>query len=254
MPIPFVIPSKARAEILATHTLKLIPDAIVCVDEAEVPVYREVTDNILPHPPLPGLAAIREWIYDYFAPGPEDVIVQMDDDLGKCYSLIGKNKQRVRSPEAVRAIIENCATCALGVGAKLFGFNNSQDVKAFRAQDPFRLAAFPDGAVLGTIGRTVRHNTSMTLRAHVDFTLQHLLVNRIVWVDHRFCFESQRFSVPGGNAVYRSSDREQAELAYLKRKWGQYVHFGHRAQSATAKGKGRGAATTVIRVDRRWKF
>ena len=57
-----VIPSRRRAGSIAGDTLRLFPDAIVCVDESEMNDYAGCGARLLAHPPLSGLAAIVNWI------------------------------------------------------------------------------------------------------------------------------------------------------------------------------------------------
>ena len=84
---------------------------------------------------------------------------------------------------------------------------------------PFGLDTWVGGLV-GIIGRDLRYDTSLLLRADIDFCLQSLLHDRIVLVDGRYSFIHTRFAGGGGNAANRSSERHMREIEYLRRKWG----------------------------------
>ena len=86
----------------------------------------------------------------------------------------------------------------------------------------------------------LRYDTSLLLRADINFCLQSLMLDRFVLVDGRYSFIHIRFAGGGGNARQRSSERHAAEIAYLKRKWGPYL------EAVDAKGTVR----IVVKVDR----
>ena len=71
---------------------------------------------------------------------------------------------------------------------------------------PFSLNTWV-GGVVGIVGRELRYDTSIRLRADIDFCLQSLLRDRIVVVGGRFSFIHTRFAGGGGNAANRSSER-----------------------------------------------
>ena len=51
------------------------------------------------------------------------------------------------------------------------------------------------------IGREIRYDTSLRLRADIDFCLQSLRRDRIVWIESRFSYVNSRFVGQGGNAI-----------------------------------------------------
>ncbi len=237
-----VIPSKHRADSIGTHALRLFPDATVCIDEREQADYAGVTPNLLLHPPLPTLASIRNWILDNV---PDEIVVQVDDDVVRVFSMVGYRLRSYAKPDEIGRIIENAALIAHGIGARLFGFSQSGDVKAFKPQDPIRFNSWI-GSVVGVVGRDIRWDSGLTLRGDIDASLKSLLKHRIIYQDTRFYFETgRRFLNKGGNAVNRSEERERKELEYLKRTWGGYIRFGVR-HGLKAKAK-----TTQTRVQRR---
>lgn len=223
-----IIPSSGRAEQLVTASLKFFPNAIVCVGDDEEDTYRQAgVQNLLPHPAsVRGIAPLRQWILDTI---PDEVVVMADDDITRCAALVGFNKRWVTDPLQIAQILEVTAQCAKDAGAAVFGFNQAPDVRKFMPQKPFALSAWV-GSVIGFVGRSVRFDTSLLLRADVDFCLQSLARQRIVWQDMRFSFVHGCFKGTGGNAGQRSAARHARELAYLQRKWGPYL--------SVKKGKG----------------
>lgn len=67
---------------------------------------------------------------------------------------------------------------------------------------------------------------------------------RVIVMDGRFSFiHRKRWSYPGGNSQSRSGKRNQAELAYLQRKWGQWITVKNSATTTRI----------VVNVERKWK-
>jgi len=238
-----VIPSRGRAQTIGAMTLALLPHALVCVEESEVDAYhRAVPDaQLLPHPPLPGLPAIRNWILDAL---PDEVIFMLDDDIEVVYSMVGKNPQAYRREADILQIIENAALVAGEIGAGLFGFSQSGRPWAFTPQDPLHFDTWV-GTAIGVIGKQMRWDTRFALRGDVDFSLQQLLEKRVVYVDTRFFFFSRkRLKASGGSTAFRSSERDQQEMAYLRHKWGRFVEL--RAIQSMGSGKARQIKSKAI--------
>jgi hypothetical protein len=220
-----VIPSRERSDILADCSLKIFPDAMVCVAESEVEAYKPLTQNLLVHPDsVVGLPVKRQWILDQL---DDEVVVQVDDDLVFVRSLAScRSSVIIRRPEDVYRIVENAMMCAKGSGAGVFGFATTGDMRMFRPYKPFRLAGWC-GSVLGVIGRKVRYDPNVLIRDDVDLCLQSMLKHRIIWQDSRFFFENkyQNFTGPGGNAKFRSEKQQSRDVETLKRKWAGYFSF-----------------------------
>ena len=215
-----VIPSKGRANTLAGKALKLFPDALVCVGEREVEPYRKVSPNLLVHPDsVTGIGPIRQWILDHVA---DPCVVQVDDDVTHVYSQVGFHKRRIEDPDTARAIVERLAILAQDAGARVFGFQQAARPLSYANFRPFSLNTWV-GGIVGIIGRELRYDTSLLLRADIDFCLQSLMRDRFVLVDGRYSFIHTRFAGKGGNATHRSAERHAREIAYLKRKWGPFL-------------------------------
>jgi len=218
--VKIVIPSKGRAETIGAKSLKLFPDALVCVGENEVQAYRSVTPNLLVHPAkIVGIGPLRQWILDNV---DDPCVVMVDDDVTHVYSQVGFHKWRIEDADTARAIVERLAILAQDAGVRVFGFQQAARPLSYANFRPFSLNTWV-GGIVGIIGRQLRYDTSLLLRADIDFCLQSLLHDRIVLVDGRYSFIHTRFAGQGGNASNRSAERHAQEIAYLKRKWGPWL-------------------------------
>jgi len=236
-----VIPSKDRVADCRT-ALGLFPEALVVVREDQREMYDAVNAPLLTHPmSVSGIGPLKNWILDNV---PDETLVMVDDDVYDLRCPIGHPTKShcIRDPQAIRQILENAETIARGMGAPVFGFDQTGgDVRKFRPQDPLGFSGWV-GAVVGVIGREIRYDSNLLIRADIDFCLQAQLKRRVIFCDRRFGFiHRPRFTYRGGNALQRSSQRNQLEMDYLQGKWGQWLSV-------------KPAATTirlVVNVDRR---
>lgn len=215
-----VIPSKGRARILGEKALRLFPDATVCVGHDEVDAYARVSSNLLVHPAsVVGIGPLRQWVLDHVQ---DRCVVMVDDDVTHVYSQVGFHKRRIEDADTARAIVERLAVLAADAGVRVFGFQQAARPLTYANFRPFSLNTWV-GGVVGIIGRELRYDTSLLLRADIDFCLQSLVRDRFVLVDGRYSFIHTRFAGSGGNARQRSAERHEQEIRYLKRKWGPYL-------------------------------
>ena len=232
-----IIPSKGRSDIIRDKALRLFPDATLCIGDDEVDAYAKVSDRLLVHPAgIIGIGPLRQWVLDHV---DDPCVVMVDDDVTHVYSQVGFHKKRIENADTARAIVERLAILATDSGVRVFGFQQAARPFTYANFRPFSLNTWVGGLV-GIIGRELRYDTSLWLRADIDFCLQSLLHDRIVLVDGRFSFIHTRFAGGGGNAANRSSARHEREIAYLRRKWGQCLDV------VQAKGTTR----LVVRVSR----
>lgn len=155
------------------------------------------------------------------------------------YDQSGFHKHRIEDPDTVRAIVERTAILAQDAGVRIFGYTQAARPLTYANFRPFSLCTWV-GGVIGIVGREVRYDTSLLLRADIDFCLQSLLHDRITLVDARYCFIHTRFGGSGGNARQRSSERHEEEIRYLRHKW--KGHLDHVAAKGTTR--------LVVRVER----
>jgi hypothetical protein len=232
--------SRRRAATLPHATLRLFPEATVCVAKSERADYAKVTSRLLLHPDeVTGLGPLKSWVIATVSKKSRVTFI-VADDLSKCYSLAGALAQQVWDPEVLVQLVANTAACAAAAGARIFGFNQAWDVRKYRPMSPFVLASWVGGA-MGFVGDDVRYDSRLLLRADVDACLDSLLRHRIIWQDTRYAFEQKRWAGGGGNAPHRSAAQHERELALLRQKW-----QGHLSVRQT-----KAAVRLIIHVDRR---
>lgn len=207
--------SRGRARSVLTH--KIVPDATLVVPRNQADEYRNagygldivpIPDNVI------GVSAVRNCIIRTFA---EDCIVMFDDDVIKCVTLVNL-RNRSLTPAEIDAVVENAAYCALGAGARLFGFNQRADPRVLQRNDPISFTAYV-GGVVGVIGKDVVWDELLKTKCDIDAGLSECLKRRILWHEKRFNFVALRDRNAGGCSLIRSPERVAAEIRYLSSKW-----------------------------------
>lgn len=214
-----IIPTRRRVG--SVTALSVFPDAELCVGEDEADAYHAEYPKqpLLVHPAdVTGIGPLRQWILDTV---PDEKVFQVDDDVQRMSGQTLGWQQRYGPAEA-RSLVEDAAEIAKCIGTSVFGFSQSWDVRKFTPTRPFSVKGWVGGAI-GFVGRKHRFDTNLRLRADIDFCLTCLRYDRIVWIDSRFSFVHSRFSGDGGNAVSRSKERHDQEIAYMRSKWGQWM-------------------------------
>jgi len=218
--VQIIIPSKGRSNVIGEKAMRLFPDATVCIGDDEQAAYAPLTDRLLVHPAsVIGIGPLRQWILDHI---DDPCVVMVDDDVTHVYSQVGFHKRRIEDADTARAIVERLAIMAVDARARVFGFQQAARPFTYANFKPFSVNTWT-GGIIGIVGRELRFDQSLLLRADIDFCLQSLLRDRFVLVDGRFAFIHTRFAGGGGNAANRSSERHEREIAYLRRKWGQWL-------------------------------
>ncbi len=181
------------------------------------------SNEILPHPPLSGIAAVRNWILDNT---PEECVVMIDDDLKSVKALIGKRPRTITEPECILRIIENGIQIAHDLDVPLFCWGRIVNPLSIRLYDPISLTS-PVSCSWGMIGREFRCDERLSDYEDMDLTLQCLLKRRILYCDTRFYFDhGPIFSGSGGLQGIRTGEGEVSSRKLMTAKWGKYVHFG----------------------------
>lgn len=213
-----VIPSRGRTD-ECRNALRLFPGALVVVHESEEDTYRSQLPpdtEIITHPLEGGIAPIRQWVLNRL---PNEAVLFVDDDVRYLKVVAGfETASRViKDPKAIAQVVENAAYCAREIGTPIFGFaQTSGDVRKYRPTDPIRLTGWV-GSVIGVCGRDIEYDTTLRMRADIDFCLRAQLEHRIIFVDSRFSFiHHAMFQHKGGNAHMRSAVRSQREMDVLR--------------------------------------
>lgn len=231
MELKKVILSRGRASAISTH--KFIRDAVIVCPDTEVDGYRKCGLEIVPIPEsVRGLGAVRNWCLDHFT---ED-LVMIDDDLKKVFFLGGPKLVYFTDPEDCSAIINNCYVMAGDADCRMFGFNQTYDIRKFDPHDPFLLNSWT-GGIIGVIGRDpeLRFIETNKGKVDIDFCLQNLMKYRRVWIDDRYAFQTAKDNNRGGSSEFRTLESLNAEMMFLKRKWGKYIAFGKCSSRETVR-------------------
>lgn len=220
-----IIPSRGRSK-ECRHALRLFPGATVLVHDYEYDLYRDALPDgteIVQHSLDGGIAPIRQWAMDNF---DEEALLFVDDDVRYLKVVAGfKTASRViRDPRAIAQVAENAAYIAGEIGAPIFGFaQTSGDVRKYKPTDPINMSGWV-GSVIGVYGRKIDYDTTLRMRADIDFCMRALLQERIIFVDTRFAFVHHKmFAHKGGNAHMRSQERSEREIGVLKQRWGDLI-------------------------------
>lgn len=216
--IKLLILSRGRSQTITTT--EILPDFVeVLVPESEEAAYRAAVKNpILTIPDnIIGLGRVRNWVLQHF---DERIIVMLDDDLIRLYCLTAKKARPITDPEEITQVIINAAVMADDAGLHCFGFSQT-DIRKFNGCEPFKLTGWV-GGVIGVIGRQYTFRDDK-YKVDIDFCLKNMLVDRILWIDDRYCFYQLRDNNVGGNSAFRTQEEYEASTESLVQKWKGYL-------------------------------
>lgn len=205
-----------------------MPDYIeVLVPESQKEDYASKIKNpILTTPDdVIGLGMLRNWVLDNFT---EETIIMIDDDIMRVYCNSEEHARAITDPEEMLQILINDAVMAKDMGVKVFGFTQT-DIRKYNGTEPFKLNTWV-GCVVGIIGRKYRFRNDK-FKVDIDYCLQTLLVDRILFQDTRYYFFQHRDDNTGGNSEFRTQADFEKSTQSLVDKWGDCVKIGkHRNQ------------------------
>ena len=240
-----VVPSRRRTHNMA-RIRKLVPTALVCVDERERWDYADVVpdERLLVHPPFDGLYNVINWMQEKL---PQKILIELDDDLQFVRGMTGSHR-KITNPSDILAIIENAARCCQDLGLTTFCFSRTANPAMLHAElKPIRPVQ-PVTACFGIMG-AARHrpySTAFFSRTDTDWTLETLLRDRCVYADVRFYFDCGRvFGGRGGNVGLVTPAQFARSSNDMRRKWGRYLSYKQPGFQ-----KNRTTAAVSIRVKR----
>ena len=181
--IRLIVISRSRFDTIQKDTLSLLPDWVeVLVPVSEKEEYsKRISNPVITVPDqICGLGQLRNWVLDNFA---EETVVMIDDDINTVYCLTGEKSQRIEDKDQLVQIIINDAVMAKDMGCKCFGFTQS-DIRKYKNTEPFSMCGWV-GCVIGVIGRKYRFRNDK-YKVDIDFCLQNLLADRIIFIDNRY--------------------------------------------------------------------
>jgi len=216
--IRVLIISSGRADTISTH--KFVPDTVeIFVPESQVVEYRKNVSNPIVAVPdeIKGLGMLRNYIVQTV---PEETVIMLDDDVIAIYNLEGVKARRLNDKEEVMKVLINCAILAMDANCTVFGFAQ-KDIRAYDGTDPFGLRGWV-GCCVGVVGKSRRFRDDK-YKVDIDFCLEALMRDRIIWIDTRYYFAQHRDNNTGGNAAYRTKEGYQNSIDTLVEKWGSCI-------------------------------
>jgi hypothetical protein len=181
---------------------------------AAVPRERLMTHNVK------GLPAIRNWLNKTVQ---EDCLVMIDDDMRGLFATMRKKRRLVTDPTVIRQVIENSHRVCEDLGLGVFCWCRHLNPIVTKPELlPVRLVG-PISCAFGVRGAARERNFVNTPREDLEFTMQTLLDDRILYCDMRWYFDHGRiFCGRGGNVgLIDDAWLKQAE-AESERRWGRY--------------------------------
>lgn len=237
MGIKIVIPSHLRHDRVATT--KAIAGCILCVSESQKTLYQEYNRRIeiVTHPDdLIGIAAKRQWIYDYFG----DVFMVDDDitQMARVYTGKGE-KTRVHKKDAYE-LIQHLGSIARDTGSYLFSFSKNPMPTAYNPLKPFSMTGTIMGGAFGLIqGSKIHFNSALHLNEDYFISGLNAHYHRKCVIDNRCTFKFRNtFENKGGLAAYRTVARELDDTLQLKKYFGDAIQLKQDTHLAKVKVEG----------------
>lgn len=220
-----VVPSRKRQHNMATIT-RLLPTALICVDEREIEDYRPhvAASRLLPHPPMDGLFAVINWMMDTVK---SPALIEIDDDFRGVQVLTG-SRRFITDPIEILAILENALITCDDLGLTTFCFSRTANYTIVRPNEKPMVPSGPVCNAFGVLGaaRKRHYDTRFLGRGDVDWTCQTLLEDRAVLQDVRYYFDCGNvFGGRGGNVGLVTPEQFALTSRRLKAKWGKHVSF-----------------------------
>ncbi len=226
------VPSYKRSHDIKTY--HVLNDCTYVVRESEADAYRDAgVDKILaaPDSEIDSLPKVRQWIIDNT---PEDVVVQIDDDITG-FSYVNKNNLvRIEDMDIVDAEFERIGQIISDLRIGFASIRMQENVikynEEFRFQSTIGLICWFNKA-----GLKSRYDTNIRFKADIDFQLQELLYNRIIIVPEYFRARAIYDKNEGGNSVDKNTKTLNATVEYMKTKWGRYYEHNFKTNQSKAK-------------------
>lgn len=231
--------------------MRLLPSAVVCVEESERDDYAAVVPapQLITHPMMKGgLPPILNWIMDHET---VPILIIMDDDFQGVQVNTG-SRRFLTDPDEIVAILENAARNCRDLGLGAFSFSRTANVTAIRPDDrpfvPTQVVANCRGMMNG--GRHRKFRLDMHGRADLDWTMRTLLEDRCIYGDVRFFFDfGPIYAGRGGSVGLITPEVFEASSKALKERWPGCMSF-----KAPGYVRKRNVAAMSIRVSRTSKL
>lgn len=226
------VPSYKRSGDIKTY--HVLNHCTYVVRKSEEQLYRDAgVDRILaaPDEEIDSLPKVRQWIIDNT---PEDIVVQIDDDITG-FSYVNKNNLvRIEDMDIVDAEFERIGQILSDLKIGFASIRMQENVikynEEFRFQSTIGLICWFNKA-----GLKSRYDENIRFKADIDFQLQELLYNRIIIVPEYFRARAIYDKNEGGNSVDKNTKSLNATVDYMKSKWGKYYEHNFKTNQSKAK-------------------
>jgi hypothetical protein len=171
---------------------------------------------------------VRQYIIDN---APEDIIVQIDDDMQKFSYANQMNIEWITDKDIIDAELERVAQILEDLQLGFASLNMTIDVRKYNKEYAFK----------GLIGGVCWYNKEflkgkydekVKLKADIDFELQELLKNRIIIIPEYLRKLHKYDTNAGGNTDVKNSVSVRGNVDYLRIKWGYHFSFNYESNVA----------------------
>lgn len=209
---------------MTTHFL--VQNFEVVVPVSEFDQYASVVGEarVVGHPDsIKGLTAKRQWMLDELM--DDEALVMLDDDVERILCMFENSNRYITNPEDVEAIIRTTFTTARDIGAKVFTWGLlAQSIQYFTGLEPFRLSGMIHGSSFGIMANHgLNFNTGVAVNEDLWLSLLNAYKHRYCLKDNRFAFVAKVFEGMGGQANYRTAQRQAQDYEFLRRLFGPAV-------------------------------
>lgn len=204
------------------HTLDVFPDAVLCVSESQLPLYREhypKAEYLVHGDDVVGLAPKMQWMMEQV-----DEFVSLDDDIAKMVSMFHADQPKPLDPDHAAEVVDRTADHCREMGAYMFGWAQFGVPAMMQPHRPFRLRGIVGGHAMGLLAG---HDLYVHPDANVvdDYWLSALNAykHRMVFVDERYYLQHSFMGMPGGLSDHRTLEVEKEATALLRRTFGSAI-------------------------------
>jgi hypothetical protein len=224
-PTIIVVSHKRAGKVLTHHAVN---DCLICIPQSQLEEYAKYhePETLLVHPDeVVGLFSKRQWILEQF---PD--VFMLDDDIKEMRAVHAQIGEQARiPPEVATEIIYATAMASQQAGCFVYGFNQSAIPTAYNGLQPIQMTGY---LIQGWIGFNAGHKLfyprDKPHRFCGDYWIAGLNAHyhRKIWKDNRFSFVAvDTFVGAGGQAEFRSMDKEEEDFNFLREHFGEVIQF-----------------------------
>lgn len=229
------VPSYHRYDSIITD--KVLNDCTYVVRESEKDQYVEAGVRkvlAVPDDEIDSFPKVRQWIIDNT---PEDIVVQIDDDI-KLFAYVNHyNLQAIESKDDIDIEIMRVAQLISDLDIGFASIKMTIDTRQYNQEFLFKsligMCCWYNKEAI----KKSRYDTENKLKADQDFELQELLYNRIILIPSYIRAKGIYDKNKGGNSTGRDGSAVTAAFDHLKAKWGKYIRIDRKKNVMSIKVK-----------------